>query len=168
MPYYPDKAGHLILLDMVNDLRSANYQPGQLVFGQPETTLAHGRNTVVPIQPPQGTSFRLHYNRLDLQQLFGVRNLQFPDQSFETTRDLVAVLNAVYENASFTAEDYVNAPITVGAYPKTVTLMAAPDSVLMIGECQVTVTGQNALSQLLTEEGQAILTQEDAPIILED
>jgi hypothetical protein len=168
MPYYPDKAGPLILLDMVNDLRNATYQPGQLAFGQPEATVAHGRNTVLSVHPPQGTSFRLHYNRLDLEQLFGVRNLQFPDDDYQTSRDLVGVLNAIYVNASFTPEDFVNAPITVGPYPRTVTLIAAPDSVLVMGECQVTVAGQNTLAQLLTEEGQPILTQEGAPIILED
>ena len=168
MPYYPDKAGHLILLDMVNDLRSANYQPGQLVFGQPESTVAHGRNTVVAVNPPQGQGFLLHYNRLWLEQLFGVRNLQIPDNGYQSIFALLGVLNGVYQDTMFTASDFVDTPISQSSYPKTVTLIASNNSYLVAGSCTIQLTGQNSLLQILTEDGLPILTQEDTPIILEE
>lgn len=168
MPYYPNKEADLILLDMVNDLREQSYQPGQLNFGQPETTQFHNRNTRISIQPPSGVHFLLHYNRLDLQQLFGVLNLQIQDAEFETSHDLVPFLNSLYQDTQFTPEDFVLAPITSSAYPKSVTLIASPSSKILMGECSLAIIGNNPLNWILTQESQSLLTQENAPILIQE
>lgn len=166
MPYYPNKTGPLILLDMINDLRQSNFQPGDLTFGLPEVSVNHNRNTVIAAQPAQGVNFLVYYNRLELQQLFGVLNLQIPDAAFQTARDLIPFLNTLYVNTQFVPEDIQNLTITPGSQSRSVTLIATPTSYLVRGECVVTIVGTNAATQILTVEGQPLLTLENEPIYI--
>lgn len=166
MPYYPDKAGQLILLDIVNDLQDIVYQPGDLTFGLPEPAVNHNRNTVVTAQPAQGQGFLIYYNRLELQQLFGVLNLQIPDNAFETTRDLIPYLNTLYVGTQFVPEDIQDLTITPGAGARSVTLIANMNSYLVRGECVVTIAGTDSHLQILTVEGQPLLTLENEPILI--
>ncbi len=143
-----NKSGKAIVCDLIKLANPAtNYTPEQLVWGNPVANPPDSAsNTDVDVHKPDNADdvVTLHYDRLDLHLLFNGLRLEIPDNNFDSIEDLLPLINAEYSTAMTIADDIQAGAIGAGSYPKSVNIIAKPNSYAYIGQFSLSITDPNA------------------------
>lgn len=140
------------IVESLNRLYRVRLSVSQVEFGipvllpSPVETIADPqvRNSTVQISSALGESYEftstVHFNRLSITSLFENRNHVFPG-AVTHTHDLLPALSSLF-GFPVTANDIVGHTIDVPAgYPLNVLLRAAPRSLLLYGQFEITLSG---------------------------
>lgn len=169
-----NKTPQVQLVEAINRLYKTQLTPEDVQFYAPElinnvvndVLVPSLRNSRVGISNVSGGPYEfattLHFNRLSLDVLFRGRSTTFAG-SVTHSHDLLPLLRERL-GINVTADDVTGHQIenTVG-YPFSMLLMAAPSSLLLYGEVNITLTE----GEMVPPEGYAYLA-DDAGIFLTD
>lgn len=143
MPYFPNKPGPDLLLDMLNDQLGSSFVLSEYTFSLPSVLADPDCNTAVAAEivsgPLTGCKTTLRYNRLDLEQLLGSRNIEIIDNgAFLSVVDLLPEIASMY-GIVLTASDVLDNELTIDSYPVLVNLIALPESYLVLGSSTIKI-----------------------------
>lgn len=139
-----NKPSKEILVDLINRTNGSALTAAGVTFTAPEPEVdLVGFNTSCKINlnthPAAADSLRIFYNRLDFGALFGQRYVAFTNSSYNSTDDLVPLINAAFGLGITAADDIIVENFTVGALPYNVTVRAKPTSLVYKGQFSVTL-----------------------------
>ena len=147
MSQLPSRNGDELIQLMISKLHGVTYQMGDYTVDSIGPSTHGGRNTAITltfnIGPQAGKTKTFYYYRLDVAQLIGAKNLEFPDGGYTSTRQLLSSINSAL-GLSLVETDLVDDPISVGSYPAVVTLNASPASRVLFGSGTVTLTSADS------------------------
>ena len=133
------KSSVLLLLDEINRKNDNVAALSDLVFGIPETTTEHGRNTKIRIDSSIGGNFsgtrEIWYNRLDLASVFLHLNTVHVELDEEGLTNYLDVLHHLNETFNLNIQDDEILPTEVVA--NRMLLTVAPTSLAFYGQINI-------------------------------
>lgn len=139
-----NKPSKEILVDLINRTNGSTLTAAGVTFSAPEDEIDQvGYNTTCKINlvafPTAADAVRIFYNRLDFGAMFGQRYVAFTNSAYNSTDDLVPLINAAFGLGMTAADDIVVENFTVGTLPFNVTIRAKPTSLVYKGQFTVTL-----------------------------
>lgn len=137
-----------VLVDLINRANLTSFQLADLAFGAPAAGTVAGKNTDVVVSAQgNGTTWTgsatIHYNRLDLGQIFAATGATVELQpGYTTTLDIANALNAGY-GLGLSSDDIVSTALPGTGYPQLIAITAKPTSLGYIGTYNVMVADYN-------------------------
>lgn len=151
-----------ILIDLINFSNGTTLPYDLITFGDPVALAEDASNntSVVATAKPEAFytgSVTLNYNRVDLENVPGVRSTLFEIGEATTIADLIPQINAAYQ-LNLQPEDFVDAALPVLVEPisnqeATFDLVAGPNSLIFRNQVTLSVFRADvALSSVITNQ----------------
>lgn len=142
------KSPKQLICDLINDANGTAYAPETTRFGAVVAVTDEDYDTDVAVAKDDGRDFDetaqiIHYRRCNLGRMFKGASLPITDDGYQTVHDLLGAIRAA-KPLLLTEDDVAdNAIPQTGPYPRTVTVTAAPESLVYMGQFTVEITGTN-------------------------
>ena len=136
-----NKPSKEILVDLINRTNGSNLAAANVTFTAPEVEIDQvGYNTSCKINlnafPTAADALRIYYNRIDFGAMFGQRYVAFTNSSYNSTDDLIPLINSAF-GLGLTTDDIEVENFTASPLPYNVTIRAKATSLVYKGQFSV-------------------------------